>query len=140
MLGVLHTSALRAEAHGMHYTVVQQNPVISFETGFSSGDKAAYAECTVFPPKGDVEFQNGRTDANGMFSFTPNEPGNWRVVVNGGMGHRIEFTVPVALENQKDNAAVVKPDSETPKMFKAGFGLSLLANLGLAAMVLRRKK
>lgn len=46
-----------------------------------------------------VEHQNGRTDVNGCFAFVPDTPGQWQIIVNGGMGHMIisDFTVADAL-------------------------------------------
>ena len=54
----------------------------------------------VFPPEGEREFQKGRTDQNGRFSFWPDRPGKWQVVVNDGNGHGavIEVNVDKKLE------------------------------------------
>lgn len=75
--------------------VVTPAPVV-LEFSYSTGDRPAYEAVEVFSPDdGKVEYQNGRTDREGRFAFTPDKPGEWRVIVKDTMGHRVELPVQV---------------------------------------------
>ena len=55
----------------------------------------SYAKVTISAPEAKLMFQSGRTDRNGRFCFSPDVSGDWKVVVNDEMGHRLEVVVPV---------------------------------------------
>ena len=64
------------EAHGTGYHVVEQNRTIVLECYYSDGSAMNYAETSVFSPENlEVEYQNGRTDSNGRFAFSPDSSG-----------------------------------------------------------------
>jgi hypothetical protein len=44
----------------------------------------------------DTPYLTGTTDPAGLFTFLPGKPGEWRVVVDDGMGHRREARIDVA--------------------------------------------
>ena len=130
-----------ADAHGV-FASVETETAQALRFGYSDGTPMSYAETLVFGPGDapDAEFANGRTDIRGRFAFVPDRPGPWRVVASDGMGHRAETTIQVA--ESMDRAAA--PPAQTAAVSggtggKAAFGLSLLANLFLAATLLRRK-
>lgn len=82
-------------AHGVVYEISKENAVI-VKVGYDDGEPMSYAEVKIFSPfETDIEYQNGRTDRNGCFAFFPAQAGEWRVVVNDGMGHGVVTEVPV---------------------------------------------
>lgn len=140
--------APQAWAHGVSYTLTEPEQVISFEGRFSSGDPIAYGEVFVYSPQdAKIEYQNGRTDRRGRFSFVPDEPGKWHVVVNAGLGHRLAFDVDVAKSETQDQAAtpektgVEKSGGSSPTTLAMILGISLILNIFLIPrLVLRKKK
>jgi nickel transport protein len=90
-------------AHGVVYEISKENAVI-VKIGYDDGEPMSYAEVKIFSPLErepalseveGIEYQNGRTDRNGCFAFFPDQAGEWRVVVNDGMGHGLVTEVPV---------------------------------------------
>jgi hypothetical protein len=56
----------------------------------------AYASVKVFAPdEHKIEYQNGRTDRAGVFSFCPDKSGEWLVVVDDGSGHGFQKKIEV---------------------------------------------
>jgi nickel transport protein len=55
----------------------------------------SYARVTIVSPRSEVNFQSGRTDKNGRFCFFPDAAGEWEVMVDDEIGHRLEIDVPI---------------------------------------------
>jgi nickel transport protein len=139
--GILYLSNI-AWAHGVAYEMVETSPAVTFKSGFSSGDPISYGQVLIYAPdNAEVEFQNGRTDKNGVFSFLPDQPGIWKVEVDGGLGHKLIFDVEVAGSVKNELAAHEK---EAPLQgsieIRALLGISLIFNLCLAASYLRARR
>lgn len=122
--------------------MVETSPAITFRSGFSSGEPIACGEVLIYSPgNSEVEYQNGRTDKNGVFSFLPDGPGMWKIEVNGGLGHKLMFEIEVT-------ATGTKPQEQTNKKgllhssqtMRAALGISLLFNIALAALYLPARK
>jgi len=75
----------------------------------------------VFAPEEDTEFQKGRTDRNGRFSFYPDRPGKWQVVINDGNGHGIVADVEVGKDFR----------TSSPMRIPFPFALKLLVGLSI---------
>lgn len=114
-------------------------PVV-LEFTYSTNDLARYAAIEVFNPGNrTLEYQNGRTDQQGRFSFTPNEAGEWLVVMQDNMGHKLEVPVQVQQFTLADTSTVgagtATPASQSKTQaapsttLNALLGLSLLLNL-----------
>jgi len=74
-------------AHGVEYEVKEGKAVV-LKIGYDDGEPMSYAEVKIFSPDDkDIEHQNGRTDKNGCFAFSPDQLGEWKVIVNDGTGH-----------------------------------------------------
>ncbi len=74
-------------AHDVIHEIQHGNAVI-VNVGYESGEIMSYAEVTIFSPENKtIEYQYGRTDANGQFAFLPDAPGEWKIVVDDGNGH-----------------------------------------------------
>ena len=85
----------RILAHGVEYEI-QENKAAIIKVGYDDGEPMSYAEVKIFSPNNaKIEYQNGRTDRNGCFSFLPDVPGEWKIVVNDGMGHGVVTKIPI---------------------------------------------
>ncbi|SHN54015.1 hypothetical protein [Desulfovibrio litoralis] len=158
-------------AHGIGYTRLTDQNVVSLEFNYSSSEPVSYASIKIYPPKGsglvpeqegtggaggggqEIEFQNGRTDALGRFSFLPPVDGTWTVRLKDGQGHASEVVLEIKRmeENEKNVSAQVQ-ETENNKNISpykisfriAIFGLSLFLNLMclyyFISYIIKRKK
>lgn len=116
-----------------------ETKVVAF--AYSTGDLAAYVTVNVFSPADqNVEFQNGRTDAQGRFAFTPDMPGTWTIVLTDGMGHKLSYPVEVA----SAASPAVPPKAENgiasqSMLFRGILGVSILLNLFFGVALFRRR-
>jgi nickel transport protein len=80
-------------AHGVTSKIDTGGIVVS--ALYDTGEAMDYAKVTISAPDANLKFQSGRTDRNGRFCFFPDVSGNWKVVVDDEMGHRLEVNVPI---------------------------------------------
>jgi len=80
-------------AHGVRGKTGRGGFVIIAE--YTTGEPMSYAKVVITAPDKKIPFQIGRTDRNGRFCFYPDMPGKWMIVVEDGMGHRLEMNLPV---------------------------------------------
>jgi nickel transport protein len=73
---------------------------------YDTGEAMDYARITISAPGANLKFQSGRTDRNGRFCFFPDVSGDWKVVVDDEMGHRLEVNETV------DEAMVLRTNPE----------------------------
>lgn len=75
-----------------------------------------------------LTFQSGRTDRNGRFCFVSDLAGDWKVVVDDEMGHRLEICVPVneALALQAKQQRGEAAESSLCRYEKALMGISIM--------------
>ena len=92
-LGVIFVLPTPLYAHGVSGKVDSGGIVVTAK--YDSGEAMSYAKVKISAPGAKLTFQSGRTDRNGRFSFFPDTPGDWEVVVDDEMGHRLELKVPV---------------------------------------------
>lgn len=117
----------RAQAHSMGYRIVEKKtvPVVTFY--YSGGKAVSYAEVTVWSPANNsIEFQNGRTDKNGVFIFNPDIGGIWRIEVDDGLGHRVAAEYEVYSPSNKGLRPSKEPSS---LLLSAVLGVSLIFNI-----------
>ncbi len=94
LVGLLATPGM-AGAHGVFHQVTRSEAVL-VTAEYDDGDPMSYAEVKIHPPgDGKIAHQTGRTDRNGCFAFVPDVQGQWRVTIDGGMGHVVEAVVTV---------------------------------------------
>ena len=87
-------------AHDLELTVRPARPAVIVHATYAGTDPAAYCQVWVHSPADPKrEFQNGRTDAKGVFSFVPDRAGTWRFILDDETGHRKEIEIPVAAES-----------------------------------------
>ncbi len=90
----LFACAASPRAHGLHLKAEEAGGgVIVVRAGYDPGGPVALADVTISPPGDGPPFQRGQTDVNGGFAFLPDAPGQWRITVNDGSGHRAELAV-----------------------------------------------
>ncbi len=91
-------------AHGVEGFVENGGLVVTAQ--YDTGEAMSYARVNIAAPGAKLTFQKGRTDRNGRFCFFPDAAGEWKVVVDDEMGHRLEVNVPVdkAMELKTDPA------------------------------------
>ena len=148
---LLSLVASQAQAHALYAAHTWQGAVALVQFAYAGGEQPTYAKVEVYSPADSkVEFQNGRTDAQGRFAFMPDAPGQWRIIMADNMGHRVEHAVDVSADPTAQQAAGQNADNAasaaTPGV--GGFsiplrillGLSLLANMALIAAALRRRQ
>jgi nickel transport protein len=125
--------AITASAHGMNYTLLESSSAIAFQAQFSGGEPMSYSEVIIVDSEGK-DSQTGMTDKKGCFAFVPEKTGEWHVVVNGGMGHRLSFDLEA-------EAKIVSPISATgPQWLHALVGVSLIFNLCFVVALARHKQ
>jgi nickel transport protein len=93
-----------------------------------------------------MEYQNGRTDRKGRFSFYPSVPGTWRVEANDGMGHKevgVIYTQQQTLDGAtSDNISAMNANQSAQQsaFLKTITGLSLILNLFLLFYLWKSRK
>jgi len=90
---ILAAYPFKGMAHGVRGMVAYGGVIVKAE--YTTGEPMSYAKVVITAPDKKVPFQIGRTDRNGRFCFYPDTHGKWRVVVEDGMGHRLEVELPV---------------------------------------------
>ena len=140
---LLTGTVAQVSAHALYAADTRHDGVVLVQFAYSSGEQPTYAKVEVYSPADDqVEFQNGRTDAQGRFAFMPDAPGRWRIIMADNMGHRVEH--PVEISAAQGAVAADSGHDAGPGGFamplRILLGLSLIANMALAAAVMRRRK
>jgi len=123
-------------AHGVVYEVKEGKTVI-IKAAYDDGEPMSYAEVKIFSPDNkDIEHQNGRTDKNGCFAFLPDQIGEWKVIINDGMGHGVVTEVEV-----KEAMKIETTAKGWPRWQKLITGISVIWGLmGLIFYLKARKR
>lgn len=108
-LAVLAAALLLAGfAHGLELSLSGDDGPRIVTARYAAGSPAADADVVVTAPMAGagsadaVAWQTGRTDPMGRFAFVPDRPGEWRVSVDDGQGHRAEVTFVVGAEAEAE--------------------------------------
>jgi nickel transport protein len=114
---------------------------------YSTGDPMMYAKIKLYPPsRPEVESLQGVADRNGIFSFVPDEEGEWRIEAEDGMGHRGTITISAAAAGERAEAPEGKraAGGGIPPVLGIITGLSLILNIfsvwHFGALFLRSRK
>ena len=118
-------------AHGVQSSVENGGLVVTAQ--YDTGEAMSYAKVTISAPGAKLPFQSGRTDKNGRFCFFPDTVGEWIVVVDDEIGHRLEVDIPVddAMKPETDPAAI-RPKSSFSKYEKVLIGIGII--LGVSGL------
>ncbi len=121
-------------AHGVEGEVSQGGGII-VTARYDTGEPMNYAEVKIMAPNSKIPFQIGRTDRNGRFCFFPDVSGVWKVIVDDGIGHRLEMSIPVG---EKKIPLERKSRKSFPTYLRVVTGI--LAILGVFTIILWFKK
>lgn len=81
--------------HGVKVNVTQKPPNIIVHAAYHGGRALPEATVTVTYQAETVPFKEGRTNADGSFSFSPDKPGKWTILVDDLTGHRKKLKLQV---------------------------------------------
>ncbi len=125
-LGVILLLPLSLHAHGVMGTVGSGGVVVTAQ--YNTGEAMSYASVKILAPGARLTFQSGRTDRNGRFCFFPDGPGDWEMIVDDEIGHRLKVMVPVdeAKELKKDQQAGGSAESSLSRYERALMGISII--------------
>ena len=143
LTALLLFGAAQAQAHALYAAHSWQGTVALVQFAYAGGQVPTYAKVEVYSPAdAKVEFQNGRTDAQGRFAFMPDTPGQWRIIMADNMGHRVVHETTVAENGGAAPTADAATDAwgrfATP--LRALLGVSLLLNLGTMSVLWRQRR
>lgn len=130
----------RAAAHGVRIDLMEGG--VAAAANYENGKALVFAEATVFAPGAGVTIhQQGFTDRTGRFAFLPDQPGEWRIVVDDGLGHRAERRVSVP----EAGAAVPlggwgRPDRLSAAVLGVGIVMTLFGGWALGAARRRTRR
>jgi len=109
-------------AHDLQVKWQKEGRAVIIQSAYAGSEASSYASVEIFDPSGSkTEFQNGRTDAKGFFSFVPDRMGTWKVIVDDEMGHRVETQIDLT-----DVSDVTLSASSQPLWQKTLTGLSVI--------------
>lgn len=86
-------------AHGISVVVERTGGVWMATARYDGGIPVVGADVVIHGPGAESAYQEGRTDPAGRFVFMPAGPGEWRVRVDDGMGHRRAVRMMVEADN-----------------------------------------
>ncbi len=111
-------------AHDLTSTVTLAAPAVIVRSVYGGSEPVAFAKVEVFAPgTGSTQHQAGSTDRRGVFSFVPDVPGVWRVVVDDEEGHRAESSVEVPADF---SAGAVTVGAQPSRVERAMLGVALI--------------
>ncbi len=130
-------------AHGTGYRQSEFRAV-ALEFMYSTGEAMSYREARVFSPNDEkFSYQSGRTDEKGRYSFVPDTPGKWRVIVRDEEGHQCTAEIDITPENLNpgnESAKTTQPSTilDSYEIFiRSLLGVSIIFNI---AMIISRRK
>lgn len=131
--GVISLYTTTAFCHGLGYNLLKDGKTEVFEFHYSDGSALPFAEVEVWSPENaEIEFQNGRTDKNGRFSFSPDTPGTWRITISDEMGHAAIAQCEIALQKEDSTLTQVQHQERgNNRIVSTVLGISLIFNLAL---------
>lgn len=130
--------AASAPRHGIEVGIQWRAPALIATCTWSGGAAVAGAVVEVYSPDdGEEAHQRGETDVNGLFAFVPDRAGEWRFVVDDGMGHRKEavFSLPPDFRAREE----ITVDQEDGRVLPV-VGLVALAGLVVIIVVVSLRR
>ena len=102
-------------AHRVNVFAWAEGDIVYVECKFSGGKKVVGGNITVSDSSG-VVLLTGRTNDQGEFSFKRPQPTDLKIILNAGMGHRAEWTLPADdghAGHPADDSQAEKADART---------------------------
>ncbi len=140
VFAVFFLFSFQVYAHGVKGRVDYGGIVVTSK--YDSGEPMSYAKVKILAPSAKLTFQSGRTDKNGRFCFFPDMSGDWKVVVDDEMGHRLEVPVSVneAMKLKTDEQAGKSTGSSLSKYERALMGICIIFGISGVLFLWRGKK
>jgi nickel transport protein len=82
-------------AHKVQMFAYAEGENVFVEGYFADGKKAMKSEVVVYDPSG-TELLRGKTNDSGQFNFKAPKKTDLRIIVDAGMGHKTEYTLPAS--------------------------------------------
>jgi nickel transport protein len=121
------------KAHGVEASNISAGASKAAQTlrfNYTTGDPMMYATVKLYPPSApDREILQSITDRQGVFSFMPDETGEWRISAEDGMGHKGEIMVSAADPAETSSPAAAPAPGKPPLAVSALLGVSLTGNV-----------
>lgn len=127
-----------ASAHGLAAEVKRLGDRVEVVAFFDDDTPAAGATVTV--KSADATIAEGKTDAEGRWAFAVPSPGEYKVVVDAGDGHRARRTLVVAGDNVVSADGRSRDDVVGGRWARAAAGLAVIAALTVVAKWALRKR
>ena len=115
-------------AHRVNVFAWMEGETVYTESKFSGGKRVNEGEVLVYDLNGN-QLLKGKTNAQGEFSFKIPKKSGMKIVLQAGIGHRGEWTIPLSeiapLEPKLEPAVSQKSPSETPEDRAAASSVTL---------------
>jgi nickel transport protein len=109
---ILLLPAQNTFAHRVNVFAWVEGDTVFVESKFAAGRKVNGGKIIVTDSKG-VELLTGKTNDQGEFSFKIPQKTELKIILEAGMGHRAEWTIPVS-EMESVSTAADAPATKTP--------------------------
>ncbi len=127
----------RANAHGINVNARMEGGRILTESYFNSKIKVIDGQIKVFGPNGELLLE-GKTDANGIYSFKIPQETDLRIVLESAMGHRAEYILKADEILGKSLSKIRK--KRGPGFYEVMGGIGLILGLMGLTLYLRSRK
>jgi hypothetical protein len=129
--------APRINAHGINVTARVEGDRILTESYFSNKIKVIDGQIKVYDPNGE-QLLEGKTDANGIFSFKIPQETDLKIVLESAMGHRAEYVLQADEVMGKSLRKIRK--ERDPGFHKVIGGVGIILGLMGLTLYLRSRK
>ena len=130
-------AAPRINAHGINVTARVEGDRVLTESYFSNKIKVIDGQIKVFGPNGE-QLIEGKTDANGIFSFKIPQETDLKIVLESAMGHRAEYVLQADEIKGKSVRKIRK--ERGPGFHKVIGGVGVIPGLIVLILYLRNRK
>lgn len=122
-------------AHGVECSFFDKG--VGIKAHYSDQEPLSYCETKIYSPDNRNEpYQQGLTDRNGRFIFSPDKPGKWKVEINDGMGHGMIKEILV----DKDFKQEFKESKHFTLFQKIILGLGIIGIIYTSFFIILRKR
>lgn len=101
----------KAYAHRATIFAWREGNTVHTQSKLSGGKRVKGGEVIVYDSQG-TQLLNGRTDDNGMFSFTAPQNTGLKIILKAGMGHQAQWSMP------PEKSVAADAESNTPEATK----------------------
>ncbi len=125
-------------AHGIDVIAWVEGDKVLTESYFSNRNKVIEGNIKVFGPSGE-QLLEGKTDADGVFSFKIPQETDLRIVLESAMGHRAEYVLK-ADEIMGKSLSKIRKERGGPGFYEISVGLGVILGLTGLTLYFRNRK